>query len=154
VTSGCADAAGRNPRAGRAHRALGQARAWGQAIRRAGGLRYLQVIPVAVLLWALDAVDRFRGGARAAGLAHAGVVSEMSSLAGGAVALPVNHWLAGHAGLGAIAAGYYIVLHGLAAYSLISKKIIENRIEFKDLMGSMVNFGGDSFNSGDEPEEG
>ncbi|MCU0388590.1 MAG: magnesium chelatase [Chitinophagaceae bacterium] len=33
------------------------------------------------------------------------------------------------------------VLHGLASYSLISKKIIEGRIEFKDLMGSMLNFG-------------
>lgn len=33
------------------------------------------------------------------------------------------------------------VLHGLAAYSLISKKVIEGKIEFKDLMGSMLNFG-------------
>jgi magnesium chelatase subunit I len=33
------------------------------------------------------------------------------------------------------------VLHGLSAYSLISKKIIENRVEFKDLIGSMVNLG-------------
>jgi magnesium chelatase subunit I len=32
------------------------------------------------------------------------------------------------------------VLHGLAAYSLISKKIFEGKIEFKDLMGSMFNF--------------
>jgi magnesium chelatase subunit I len=31
------------------------------------------------------------------------------------------------------------VLHGLAAYSLISKKIVERGIEFKDLMGSMLN---------------
>jgi magnesium chelatase subunit I len=31
------------------------------------------------------------------------------------------------------------VLHGLAAHSLISKKTIEGRIEFKDLMGSMLN---------------
>jgi magnesium chelatase subunit I len=31
------------------------------------------------------------------------------------------------------------VLHGLASYSLISKKIVENAIEFKDLMGSMLN---------------
>lgn len=31
------------------------------------------------------------------------------------------------------------VLHGLAAFSLISKKIIDGRIEFKDLMGSMIN---------------
>ncbi len=34
------------------------------------------------------------------------------------------------------------VLHGLASYSLISKKIVEGRIEFKDLIGSMVNLGG------------
>ena len=33
------------------------------------------------------------------------------------------------------------VLHGLASYSLISKKIFENKIEFKDLMGSMMNLG-------------
>jgi magnesium chelatase subunit I len=30
------------------------------------------------------------------------------------------------------------VLHGLAAFSLISKKILESRVEFKDLMGSML----------------
>ncbi|MES1222168.1 MAG: sigma 54-interacting transcriptional regulator, partial [Bacteroidota bacterium] len=33
------------------------------------------------------------------------------------------------------------VLHGLAAYSLISKKVVEGKIEFKDLIGSMVNLG-------------
>ncbi|MBI1781899.1 MAG: sigma 54-interacting transcriptional regulator [Sphingobacteriales bacterium] len=33
------------------------------------------------------------------------------------------------------------VLHGLAAYSMISKKIVEGKIEFKDLMGSMLNIG-------------
>ncbi len=31
------------------------------------------------------------------------------------------------------------ILHGLSAYSLISKKILETSIEFKDLMGSMLN---------------
>ncbi len=31
------------------------------------------------------------------------------------------------------------VLHGLASYSLISKKIFESNIEFKDLFGSMMN---------------
>lgn len=34
------------------------------------------------------------------------------------------------------------VLHGLSSYSLISKKIVDNKIEFKDLIGSMVNLGG------------
>lgn len=32
------------------------------------------------------------------------------------------------------------VLYGLASYSMISKKIFEGKIEFKDLMGSMMNF--------------
>lgn len=31
------------------------------------------------------------------------------------------------------------ILHGLASYSLISKKIMETSVEFKDLMGSMLN---------------
>jgi len=34
------------------------------------------------------------------------------------------------------------VLYGLASYSMISKKVIEGKIEFKDLMGSMLNLGG------------
>ncbi len=42
------------------------------------------------------------------------------------------------------------VLHGLSSYSLISKKILETSIEFKDLMGSMLNIQSSSF---DEDEE-
>jgi magnesium chelatase subunit I len=37
------------------------------------------------------------------------------------------------------------VLHGLASYSLISKKIFEGKIEFKDLIGSMMNLGGKDY---------
>ena len=37
------------------------------------------------------------------------------------------------------------VLHGLSAYSIISKKIVEGKIEFKDLMGSMLNIGNSSY---------
>ena len=40
------------------------------------------------------------------------------------------------------------ILHGLAAHSLISKKIVEGKIEFNDLIGSMMDFG-----LGDEEEE-
>ncbi len=36
------------------------------------------------------------------------------------------------------------VLHGLASFSLISKKIFETRVEFKDLIGSMMNLGSNS----------
>ncbi|CAN5694257.1 magnesium chelatase [soil metagenome] len=41
------------------------------------------------------------------------------------------------------------VLHGLAAYSLISKKVLDGKIEFKDLMGSMLNMGAQSFSEED-----
>ena len=41
------------------------------------------------------------------------------------------------------------VLHGLAAHSLISKKVMEGKIEFKDLMGSMLNIGSQHFSEED-----
>ena len=41
------------------------------------------------------------------------------------------------------------VLHGLASYSLISKKTIDGKIEFKDLMGSMMNLGSMNFEEDD-----
>jgi magnesium chelatase subunit I len=37
------------------------------------------------------------------------------------------------------------VLHGLSTFSLISKKVLEGKIEFKDLMGSMINLSSQSF---------
>lgn len=43
------------------------------------------------------------------------------------------------------------VLHGLSSYSLISKKIMETSVEFKDLMGSMFNMG--STADADEDED-
>ena len=45
------------------------------------------------------------------------------------------------------------VLHGLSAYSVISKKVIEGKIEFKDLMGSMMNLGSMSFEEDDLTED-
>ena len=44
------------------------------------------------------------------------------------------------------------VLHGLASYSLISKKILETSVEFKDLMGSMLIIQS-SFGSEEEDED-
>jgi hypothetical protein len=80
-----------------------------------GVLRYVQVLPVAAVLWALDVVSRFRAGAQGAGLSHAAVVARISQDLGGAVMRPMNDWLAAHAVLAGVAAGYYIVLHGLVA---------------------------------------
>lgn len=45
------------------------------------------------------------------------------------------------------------VLHGLAAYSLISKKVVEGKIEFKDLIGSMVNLGSTGSGFGGEEDD-
>jgi len=45
------------------------------------------------------------------------------------------------------------VLHGLAAHSLISKKVMEGKIEFKDLMGSMLNIGTQHYTEEDFNEE-
>ncbi len=42
------------------------------------------------------------------------------------------------------------VLHGLASYSLISKKMFESKVEFKDLMGSMMNFSEKDFEFDEE----
>jgi len=41
------------------------------------------------------------------------------------------------------------VLHGLSSYSLISKKVLDGKIEFKDLMGSMLNMGSQHFSEED-----
>ncbi|HXB30623.1 MAG TPA: hypothetical protein VNW49_12435, partial [Puia sp.] len=42
------------------------------------------------------------------------------------------------------------VLHGLSAYSMISKKVVEGKIEFKDLIGSMMNMSPESMGNEDE----
>ncbi|GAC1395115.1 MAG: magnesium chelatase [Sediminibacterium sp.] len=44
------------------------------------------------------------------------------------------------------------VLHGLSAYSIISKKMIEGKIEFKDLVGSMMMNLGQAQPGGEEDE--
>ncbi len=46
-----------------------------------------------------------------------------------------------------------LILHGLAAHSLISKKVLDGRIEFKDLMGSMFTMGNEHFDEEDYREE-
>jgi magnesium chelatase subunit I len=45
------------------------------------------------------------------------------------------------------------VLHGLASYSLISKKVLDGKIEFNDLMGSMLNMNNQHFSEEDFNED-
>jgi hypothetical protein len=75
-------------------------------------MRYLQIVPVALLLWATDVVDRFRAGAAPAGLRNAIAVNAISQELGGGFARPMNNWLAVHPLWGSAAAWYYIVLQG------------------------------------------
>jgi len=44
------------------------------------------------------------------------------------------------------------ILHGLSSYSLISKKILETSVEFKDLMGSMLNMQSSMYDEEEEDE--
>ncbi|HEX5025013.1 MAG TPA: magnesium chelatase [Agriterribacter sp.] len=43
-----------------------------------------------------------------------------------------------------------LTLHGLSTFSLISKKLLDGKIEFKDLMGSMLNMGKEASSFEDE----
>jgi magnesium chelatase subunit I len=45
------------------------------------------------------------------------------------------------------------VLHGLATFSQISKKVVEGKIEFADLMGSMLNLNAQPFNDEELDDE-
>ena len=58
-----------------------------------------------------------------------------------------------HAGTKENALLMEFVLHGLSTYSLISKKVLEGKIEFKDLMGSMLNLSSQSFSDEELDEE-
>jgi len=46
------------------------------------------------------------------------------------------------------------VLHGLASYSMISKKVVEGRVEFNDLMGSIIDMKASRDSDEDEDFDG
>src|SRR5262249_12356224 len=74
---------------------------------------YWQLVPVALLLYALVAVDRFRRGAQAPGMVNAVTVNRLSRPIGGGAAVAVNQWLPGPPVPAAAAAAYYMVLQVL-----------------------------------------
>ena len=83
------------------------------AVSRHPALRYLQIIPVGLVLWGLDVADRFRSGAALAGLGHAVVINAISLRLGGGFADQMNDWLAVHSAAATVAAWYYIVVQGV-----------------------------------------
>jgi hypothetical protein len=91
------------------------------------GLRYLQIVPVGLVLWGLDAVDKLRSGAAAAGLGHAFVIEAISRQLGGAFADQMNDWLAAHQAAATAAAWYYIVVQG-AVTAVVGLALIRRRV--------------------------
>jgi PAP2 superfamily len=75
-------------------------------------LRFLQIIPVALILWGTDWVDRFRSDAAQAGIKNAVVVDGISRQLGGWIAAPMNDWLAAHPIASLASAWYYMMLQG------------------------------------------
>lgn len=84
-----------------------------RAAHRGWWRRYWQIVPIAVVMWALDAVDSFRGGTQSAGLAHADVISRASDAMGGSIGQVMNQWTSAHPLAAVPATAYYIVLHVL-----------------------------------------
>jgi hypothetical protein len=100
---------------------------WRALTARYGFLRYVQVIPVALLLWATDAVDRFRPDVAAAGMRNALSAATVSRQLGGQFMVGWNTWLSGHVLPAMAASWYYIVLHGAIA-GLVGIALIWRRV--------------------------
>ena len=96
-------------------------------VSRHPALRYLQIIPVGLVLWGLDAVDKFRSGAASAGFTHAVVINAISRQLGGGFADQMNDWLAAHPAATEVAAWYYIVAPG-AVTAIIGLLLIRRRV--------------------------
>jgi hypothetical protein len=75
-------------------------------------MRFAQIIPIAVLLWGLDDVARFRAGAAAAGRHNALVVNSVSGTIGGSSTHLMNNWTVAHSSAALASSWYYILFQG------------------------------------------
>jgi hypothetical protein len=101
--------------------------AWRYLLARYPALRYAQIIPIALVLWGSDAVDKFRAGAAAAGLHNAVTVNAISREIGGGLATQLNDWLTAHQAAAVAAAWYYIIVQGLVT-GLVGVVLIWRRV--------------------------
>ena len=76
------------------------------------GLRYLQIIPIAFVLWGLDDAVRFNSTADISGMRNAPVVAQISAQLGGGFVQQWSTWLVHHSVLGQAASWYYVILQG------------------------------------------
>lgn len=101
--------------------------AWRSVAARHEYLRYAQIIPVGLLLWGSDAVDRFRAGAAPDGRRNAVTVDAVSRQLGGGLARTMNEWLFTHALAATAAAWFYIVMQ-VAVVGFVAVLLIRRRV--------------------------
>jgi hypothetical protein len=101
--------------------------AWRLLSARHPTLRYAQILPVGLLLWGLDDIARFRGGAASAGRQHAAVVNSVSNTIGGTSVHLMNDWTAAHWAAALASAWYYIVFQG-AITAIVGVVLIWRRV--------------------------
>jgi PAP2 superfamily len=101
--------------------------AWRSLVNRHPAMRFTQIIPIALLLWGLDDVARFRAGAAAAGRHNALVVNSVSSTLGGASTHVINNWTVTH-GAAALASSWYYILFQGAITGVVGAVILWRRV--------------------------
>jgi hypothetical protein len=90
-------------------------------------MRFAQIIPIALLLWGLDDVARFRSGAAVAGRHNALVVNSVSSTIGGTSTHLMNDWTVSHAAAALASSWYYILFQG-AITGVVGAVILWRRV--------------------------
>lgn len=100
---------GSSPGVNQANHAVGAAQLSGRKATRDGLRRYWQLLPIAVAFGGLDSLEKFRAGARAAGLADGRIDQRISAGLTGSLDVRMNQWTSAHILVAAPAAVYYIV---------------------------------------------
>jgi PAP2 superfamily len=86
--------------------------AWRSFVARHPAMRFVQIMPIALVLWGLDDVARFRAGAAAAGRHNALAVNSVSTTIGGASTHLMNNWTVEHSAAALASSWYYILFQG------------------------------------------
>jgi hypothetical protein len=101
--------------------------AWRSLAARHPAMRFVQIIPIGLLLWGLDDVARFRAGAAAVGRHNAVVVDSVSSTLGGSSTHLMNDWTVSHSAAALASSWYYILFQG-AITGVVGAVILWRRV--------------------------
>ena len=101
--------------------------AWRSLVAQHPAMRFVQIIPIGLLLWGLDDVARFRAGAAAAGRHNALAVDAVSTTIGGASTHVMNDWTVAHHAAALASSWYYILFQG-AITGVVGAVILWRRV--------------------------